>query len=442
MSNGSHSAAPQSASTLTSDSATQELDSRSLAQDAKTVGLVAAAHSLSHFFHLIIAPLFIWLKVDFNVSYVELGLLMTVFFVISGVGQALAGFVVDAVGPRPVLMWAVFGFVVAASILSLAPNYWILMLGVAVAGAANSVFHPVDFSILNARVSPKRLGYAFTAHGLSGNLGWALATAFLAGLAALIGWRQALQGAAALAAGVWVLLWLGKSHLEVPSTRKIAKPLPTPDSVTEQAIKDSLTSTSAVHTSQLAFLTMPSVWLSFGFFSLATMALSGFQTFGSPLLKTQYGFSATTASQIVTLFLLCGAVGMVVGGWLVTRIANNDKQIALAYGLSALGAFCIAMNWIPAALALVVIALMGFSYGMAGPSRDMLIKKSAPKGATGRVYGVVYSGADVGFAISPVLCGWLIDHQMGGGVFFALAIFQVLAIACAYSVGTRQRNAL
>lgn len=394
-----------------------------LATDGKTIALVSIAHCLSHFFHLIVAPLFPWLKDDFNVSYIELGLLMSVFFVVSGIGQAMAGFLVDKKGPRPVLMYAIAGFVASALLLSFASNYWMLVIGVALAGASNSVFHPVDFSILNARISAQRLGYAFTAHGLSGNLGWAAATAFLAGLASWIGWREALQSAALLAACVWLLLWVFKAHIDVPVIVK-----------QNSAVK------VGESTSTFGFLSSSKVWLCFGFFALATMALSTFQTFGSTLLKNQYGYSAALASQIVTMYLICGAIGMVVGGWLVTRVPRNDKQIAVAYSLSALGALAIAMNWMPAALALVVIALMGFPYGLAGPSRDMLIKKSTPKGATGRVYGVVYSGADVGFAIGPVVCGWLIDHQMSSGVFFSLALFQLLAIACAFTVGSKQAN--
>jgi MFS transporter, FSR family, fosmidomycin resistance protein len=412
-----------------------------LSQDAKTMGVVSVAHALSHFFHLILAPLFPWLKDDFQVSYVQLGLLMTVFFVVSGVGQAMAGFLVDKVGPRPVLLYAVAGFVLSALVLSAAPNYWVLMLGVAIAGAANSVFHPVDFSILNARISAPRLGYAFTAHGLSGNLGWAAATAFLAGLAALLGWRTALQGAAGLAACVWVMLWFSRRHIDVAvsfASSKAGGKDAGKTANTAAASGNTNTKDSATAESPFAFLALPNVWLCFGFFALATMALSTFQTFGSTLLKNQYGFSAGIASQIVTLYLVCGAAGMVLGGWLVVRIPRNDQQIAAAYGLSALGAFCIAMNWLPAPLALGVIALMGFSYGLAGPSRDMLIKKSTPKGATGRVYGVVYSGADAGFAVGPVICGWLIDHQWSSAVFFALCVFQLLAIACAYTVGSQQ----
>ena len=391
-----------------------------LSQDAKTIAIVSLAHGTSHFFHLILAPLFPWLKDAFQVSYVELGLLMSVFFVVSSIGQATLGVVVDRVGPRPVMLWSLAGFFVSALWLSLAQNYAMLAVGVALAGLSNSVFHPVDFSILNARISAPRLGYAFTAHGLSGNLGWAAATGFLAGAAALFGWRAALGGAAGLALAVWVVVWLGRAHLDV-----------LPKAVVKDAPPETVDQT-------LAFLKLPAVWLCFGFFCTATMALSGFQTFGATILKYHYNFSPALAGQIVTLFLLCGAVGMGVGGWLVTKIPRNDTQIAAAYGISALGAVLIALAWVPAWLALGLIAFMGFAYGLAGPSRDMLIKRNTPKGATGRVYGLVYSGADVGFSLSPLLCGWLVDQGVSLGVFWAVAVFQVLAIGCALAVGSRQ----
>src|SRR5680860_404145 len=76
---------------------------QTLKQDALVIGLVGTAHAVSHFSHLLLASLFPWLKVAFDLSYAELGLLMTVFFIVSGFGQALAGFVVDKVGARTVL---------------------------------------------------------------------------------------------------------------------------------------------------------------------------------------------------------------------------------------------------------------------------------------------------------------------------------------------------
>ena len=154
-----------------------------LKQDAAVIGLVGLAHGTSHFSHLLLAPLFPIFMRDFGLSYSDVGLLMTVFFAISGTGQALSGFVVDRLGARPVLFAAIACFLLASLAASQASGYSGLLLVAALAGLGNAPFHPADFTILNQRVSPGRLGHAFSAHGLSGNLGWAAAPIFMSGLA-------------------------------------------------------------------------------------------------------------------------------------------------------------------------------------------------------------------------------------------------------------------
>ncbi len=67
------------------------------------ISLVGFAHGTSHFFHFVMPPLFPWLMRDFGLTFTQVGATMTVFFVVSGVGQALAGFVVDRVGGFRVL---------------------------------------------------------------------------------------------------------------------------------------------------------------------------------------------------------------------------------------------------------------------------------------------------------------------------------------------------
>src|SRR5215210_947603 len=182
--------------------------------DAATIGLIGLAHGTSHFFQLLLPPLFPWLMRDFSLSYTQVGLLMTTFFVISGVGQALAGFAVDRVGAFRVLLFGITALVSAALMLSVSSSYAMLLATAALAGTGNSIFHPADFTILNHRVGNARLGHAFSMHGLGGNLGWAAAPMVMAGLTSVLGWHAAGVAAAVVGSVVLGALWLGRHTLQ------------------------------------------------------------------------------------------------------------------------------------------------------------------------------------------------------------------------------------
>jgi MFS family permease len=393
----------------------------SLRQDAKVIGLVGLAHGVSHFFHLILAALFPWLKVAFNLSYAELGLLVTMFFVISGVGQALAGFVVDRVGARAVLFFGIGMLGVAALLLSQAQSYSMLMAGSMLAGVGNSVFHPADLTLLNKRVSTPRLGHAFSVHGISGNIGWAAAPVFLTTLAALFDWRTALFSAAFVPFSVLLLLFVNRGLLGNEDLRSREVTMKK-DGHAEGHILD--------------FLRLPSVWLCFAFFLITALALGGIQNFSSPGLRDLYGMSLTSATVGYTVYMLASAAGMLWGGFLASKAARHDRTIALAFAASGFFALVIATGAVPALVAVALMGAVGFGAGIAAPSRDLMIRAAAPKNATGRVYGVVYSGLDTGLAIAPLMFGALMDANRPAWVFVGVGLFQCLAIVTAVSVGT------
>jgi FSR family fosmidomycin resistance protein-like MFS transporter len=219
-----------------------------LRQDATVIGLVGLAHASSHFGHLLLPLLFPVFMKEFGLSFAELGFLMTVFFVVSGTGQATAGFVVDRIGARPALFGA-FGFFIAACLVGANANgYASLMVVAVLAGLGNCTFHPVDFTILNQRVSAPRLGHAFSAHGLTGNLGWALAPVFFAGITALAGWRAAYLGAALMYALILVVLWMQPRTSCAPRRSLRDMPMRPP-------------------AGDMAFMKLPVVWWCFRLFS-------------------------------------------------------------------------------------------------------------------------------------------------------------------------------
>lgn len=397
-------------------------DDNTVRQDARVIGLVGIAHGTSHFYHLILAALIPWLKPAFNLSYTELGMLMTVFFVISGAGQAMAGFVVDRVGARTVLFFGMAMLGVSALVLSGAGSYGALLAGAVLAGVGNSIFHPADYTLLNQRVSRARLAHGFSVHGISGNIGWAAAPLFLTSIAAVQGWRSALLWAALIPFSVLFVLWLNRHALR-------------PDPIVRH------TGGAAGQGGTLAFLRLPSVWMCFAFFLLTAVALGGIQSFASISLQSLYGISRELATSSYTAYMLASAGGMLLGGFLGAGAKKHDRTVALAFAAAALLALVLAAGAGPSWMALPLMGMIGFCSGIAGPSRDLMIRAAAPKGATGRVYGVVYSGLDSGLAIGPLLFGAAMDAGHPSWVFAGIAFFQALAIATAVGVGGSTRSA-
>ena len=398
-------------------------------QDASLIALVGLAHSISHFSQLLLAPLFPWLKDAFGVSFTELGLLMSIFFVVSCAVQALSGFAVDRFGPRPVLFLglsllggAAFGFAASQS-------YWMLAAFSVVAGIGNGVFHPVDYTLLNRKVHPARLGHAFSVHGITGSLGWALAPALLTPLAIAYSWRIALVAAGVLAFAVLLVLWLNRASLVL----ELAAP------------KRVETAAAARPEGSLGFLAIPAVWMCFGFFFFYAMALSGVQAFAPEAARQLHAVPVNLVGACLPVYMICAACGMVAGGFLVSGAADPsrcERVIGAGFGTAALLAILLGFAAIPTLLVPVLFGAMGFSAGIAGPSRDLIVKRASPPNATGRVYGVVYSGLDIGQAVAPLLFGALMDHHRPALVWLGIAAVQAVLIVNAFNVRHARRTTL
>jgi MFS family permease len=387
-----------------------------LRDDARLIGLVGLAHAISHFSQLILPPLFPWLRDAFGVSYTQLGAVLTVFFVVSCVVQAASGFLVDKLGPRPVLfaglaMLGLAGFGYAA-----AQSYWMLLACAVVAGVGNGVFHPVDYTLFNRKVAPRRLGHAYSVHGITGSLGWALAPAFVVPLAMAFSWRVALAGAGAVAAVVLLILWVnrGALSLDVAAARKA-------------------TAGDAAG-NEFAFLRIPAVWMCFGFFFFYAMALSVVQTFAPAAAGRLHAVPVGLIAICLTIYMVASAAGMVVGGFLASDASRCERIVGAGFGAAACIAIVLALADFVPTLVPVLFGGMGFVAGIAGPSRDLLVKRATPADASGRVYGVVYAGLDIGQAIAPLIFGRLMDHGQYASVLVGLAVVQGVLIASAFSV--------
>jgi MFS family permease len=308
---------------------------------------------------------------------------------------------------------------VAIGLVGLAPGYWALVVLAALAGLGNSVFHPADYSILTARVSEARLGRAYSVHAFAGNLGWAAAPVVVLALAAQWGWRAALGAGGLLGCGAVVTL-LRQSVL--------AEPVPT--------MAATAGSRPAGRARGPLLLSAP-ILACFAYFALLAFALIGVQTFLVSALMSLYATPLSLATGTLTAYLMASAAGILAGGRLADLTRRHDLVAASGMAAAAALMAIVATGALGVAALVGAIVAGGFASGLTSPSRDMLIRGATPAGASGRVFGFVYSGLDLGSSAGPLLFGWLLDHDAPRALFLTIAAGLALTIATVVEVRRR-----
>jgi FSR family fosmidomycin resistance protein-like MFS transporter len=383
--------------------------------DLRVIGVVGAAHFTSHFYQLVLSPLFPAMHATLGLSYGQLGLILTVFFSTSGVGQVAAGFLVDRLGPQIVLPIGVALLAGSMAGMAGATQYWMFLLLAALAGLGNCVYHPADYSVLTARVSPHRLARAYSVHTISGTLGWAAAPVVVLLLSDYFGnWRSALLlvGLAGVAGAA--VLALSRGDLRLPAhLHKTAATLP--------------------GAAKQPFFSLP-ILMAFCYFLLLAVSLGGMQNFLPTMLPKVQDVTVNFATQALTAYLIANALGSLVGGYIADLTQNLDRIIG--GGLAGSAALVVIMAFVPmpAPALFLVAALSGFLAGLTIPSRDMLVRQATPPGSTGKVFGFVYSGLDLGSLIAPVVIGTLLDRGLWHAPFVFIAGALGVTILAAFGV--------
>jgi len=390
-----------------------------LKQDVRVIGLVGVAHGVSHFYQLMLPPLFPLMKDDLGVSYAQLGFAVALFYTVSGFCQFLAGFAVDRFGARRVLFAGLALCVAGALLAGLSRGYPMLLAAAVIGGLGNSVFHPSDFAILNARVNASRLGYAFSWHGIAGYIGYAAAPGFAVGIAAAAGWHAALVAASAVGAVFLVVAWAMRDDLHVePAARALPQ---------GHGLKD-----------DFRVLASAPVLMCFFYFVLVSVAFIAMQGFGVSAMVSLFAMPVTVASAALSMYLFASAGGIFVGGFVATRFSRHDLVAASGVAASAACVLLVALAPVPVAAVPLLLAAAGFASGLTNPSRDLIVRHTTPPGSTGKVYGFVYSGIDVGSMTMPVIFGWMLDQANPRGVFLVMVAALVVTIATVLNLPTRR----
>jgi MFS transporter, FSR family, fosmidomycin resistance protein len=387
------------------------------ASHTRLVGVVSAAHLVSHYYIIILAPLLPFVRADYGVSYTEIGVALAGFNIVSAALQAPAGFLVDRIGARVLLIVALLFGACAFLVVGLTHSYWVLVAMFAVAGIGNAVYHPADYALLSHHVPAERIGPAFSFHTFAGMAGSALAPPTLLLMQNLWGWRGAFVGASVLGFAVAAVLTVLR---EQPAER----PAP-PRAKADGAAAG------------WRLLMAPAILLNLVFFVLLAIISGGIYNYSVVALGALYATPVTTANAALTAFLAMSAIGVLAGGFLVTR--TNRHGTVAALGLAALALLTALVGEFDLGSYMLVAAMTvaGFVSGIIMPSRDMIVRAITPPGSFGKVFGFVTTGFNIGGIIAPLIFGAIMDHGMPRLVFLGVAACSLIAIV---TVATRPQR--
>jgi len=386
-----------------------------------SVVLVGSAHGISHFYMLVLPPLFGLFRQQWGISFVQLGVALAVWNVTTVVAQTPMGILVDRVGARKLLVAALVLGAASFTIAGLMASYAGLVVAMFFGGIANAVYHPADYDLLHHTVRPNRVGRAFAIHSFVGNIGYGMAPALMLGLSGAFGLRTAL-----IAGGLLGVI----PAIPLAFARTLDRRAP----AAQTAAAEPAIGLRALLTPTIIGLT--------AFFLMITLSSGGLQNFSIPALQDFDGLSLAYASGALTSYLVFTAIGMLVGGVLADRTSRHES-VAFA-GFFAMGLMLLAIGLLrlDAIAVLLLMSVAGFFGGLIYPSRDMLVRKAAPAGAMGRTFGIVTTGFNIGGTVGPLAYGWMMDSALPRMVFICAGVlFALTAVAPLLTERRRRRDA-
>jgi len=388
----------------------------------RTIAGVSAAHFVSHYYILLLPPLFAFVRADYNVSYTELGLAITMFNVVSAALQTPAGFLVDRVGARIVLIAGLIIGAGAFTVAGIVNSYWVLIAMFGLAGVGNAVYHPADYAMLSHHVSAERIGQAFSLHTFAGIFGSAVAPASLLYMQSQFGWRGAFIGAALIGFAVAAFLLLQRED-QATTANEPARPT---DNKPAPVVGWKL------------LLSVP-ILLNLVFFGLFATMNGGMSNYLVVALGVLHGTPPALANAALSTFLFVSAFGVLAGGFLVGRTTHHALVTNIGLLLMAIASAMVGL-FDPGAFGLILLmTLSGFFSGFIMPSRDMIVRAVTPPGAFGRVFGFVTMGFNISGVITPLIFGMMMDQGNPRAIFLTVGACGLAAIAMV-TLGSRRRD--
>lgn len=385
------------------------------------ISLISAAHFISHYYMLLLPPLFLFVRDEYDVTFTELGFALAAFNIVSAILQTPAGFLIDRISARVALIGGLLIGSGAIAVAAAVDSFWVLVLMFGVAGLGNTAYHPADYALLSRHVSNERIGHAYSVHAFAGFAGTAAAPVTLLLMESVWGWRGAFFASAAAGAIIAVVLMVVRDGEPVVHAAKPASSVAPP-------------------AGWQLLMTGP-ILRNLLFFILLSVLSAGMNNYMVVALNALHGTPISLGNTALTAYLVVMAIGVLTGGFVTARTDQHGLVTVVGLAVATVFTLLIAAFRFDAIPLILLMVVGGFFTGIIVPARDMIVRASTPDGSFGTVFGFVTTGFSLGGIISPLIFGPAMDHGSPRLVFLIVAAISVLSIAAVATNRTPSRRA-
>lgn len=385
------------------------MDSRH--RDKSAVALLTAGHFLSDFYNNFLPPLLPAVMASLGLSLTSTGLLVMIYAFTASILQPICGYYIDKSGYTWLLLATVPLNALFICLVGFAPNYAVLVALVALGGLGSSVFHPLGSSLISKFTKPENKGLTMSIFIGGGNFGFAVAPAIVVFFLVEFGIRS-LPWLIIPAVVITAAYYLTGLH-RVP----VAAPPKT-------------SGADATWYKSVSLLKLNAVM---GLRSWTQMALPNFL----PIWLAQQGQAPTLAGNMLTVYLLGGALGGFAGGWLGDRFGRKTCIILLLAASLPLmylflrGTEITLLTW-------VLLAFSGAALQGTLPSSIVWAQEIIPGNAamaSGMMLGLAFGIGGVGVAVT----GAMADYTGLQTALLWSLVPLLAAIPIAYSIPIKKK---